>query len=94
MPRQSGGVCIRWMHEQLNGNNPEIPYRVQYTDTKLMVADIHTKGFTDAAAWKPARQLANILAPDEIDERIKVHHKWFGHVGKIPKDGDENEAQD
>ena len=90
---RAGGVSIAFLHEMLGGKNPTLPMHLRYTDTKLMVADIHTKGFTDAGAWKHARQLANILAPDEIDERIRTHHKWFGHIGKIPKDGEETEYQ-
>ena len=35
------------LHENLNDKKPEVPYVVEYTDTTLMVADIHTKGFTD-----------------------------------------------
>ena len=75
---------VRVLHEQLNGNNPNIPYFVQYTDTKLMVADLHTKGFPEVRAWTHAHTLGGSLAPDKVHERIRDHCKYIG-VTKLPK---------
>ena len=85
---RAGGISIAFLHQMLGGNNKLLPMTLEYTDSKLMVADIHTKGFTDANAWRHARLLANVCAPDEIHARIQDHAKYFGFVGKIDKQQD------
>ena len=90
LPR-SNGVSIQVLHENLNGNKPEIPYTVDYTDTYLMVADIHTKGFTDPKKWTHAQQTAGIMDPKNLPERMKMQAKYFGLQGKVPKAEEESE---
>ena len=90
LPR-SNGVSIQVLHENLNGNKPEIPHTVDYTDTYLMVADIHTKGFTDPKKWTHAQQTAGIMDPRNLPERMKMQAKYFGLKGKVPKAEEEPE---
>ena len=44
--QRSNGVSVQ-MLDEIFGKKVEVPYNVEYTDTTLMVADIHTTGFTD-----------------------------------------------
>ena len=74
------------LHENLNGNKSEVPYEVEYTDSKLMVADVHTKGFTDEKKWTHAQTMAGVMDPETLVDRIKWQAKYFGFKGKIPKE--------
>ena len=90
LPR-SNGVSIQTLHENLNGNNEKVPYQVNYTDTELMVADVHTKGFTDAKKWTHAQTMAGIMEPKLLHDRVVHHNKWFGFDKKIPKEQPEED---
>ena len=87
LPR-SNGVSVQMLHENLNDKKPEVPYVVEYTDTTLMVADIHTKGFTDEKKWKHAQAMAGIMEPGALKERMKWQAKYFGIKEKIAKEND------
>ena len=82
---RSGGVSVQFLHENLNKINPLLPYQLAYTDSKLMVADIHTKGFPDAPSWYHAHTLAGIIRPGDLVWRATEHAKYFGLTTKIPK---------
>ena len=43
-----------------------------------MVADIHTKAFTDSKEWEHAQRLACILQPDTWHDRLREHNAHFG----------------
>lgn len=77
LPR-TAGVSVAYIHENVNGNNPNVPFDVLYTDTKLMVADIHTKCFSDSKSWDHARKLCGVFAPGELAERVREHRTYFG----------------
>ena len=83
---RSNGVSIQMLHENLNGNNPSVPYIVEYTDTSLMVADGHTKGFTDPKKWKHAQTMVGVMDPTLLADRMRMQKKYFGVKDKIPKD--------
>ena len=85
LPR-SNGVSVQMLHENLNGNNPSVPYDVEYTDSHLMVADAHTKGFTDAKKWTHAQTMVGVMEPGSLESRVLFHHKYFGFKTKIPKE--------
>ncbi len=74
------------LHENLNGKNEKIPFNVSYSDTFLMVADIHTKGFTDPKKWAHAHTMAGVMDPSKLADRIKFQKRFFGLTEKIPKD--------
>ena len=88
---RSGGVSVQFLHENLNKINPLLPYQLAYTDSKLMVADIHTKGFPDAPSWYHAHTLAGIIRPGDLVWRATEHAKYFGLTTKIPKTPKEDE---
>ena len=73
-------------HENLNGKKTEVPYEMEYTETTLMVADIHTKGFTNEKKWKHAQAMAGIMEPGALKGRMKWQAKYFGIEEKIPKE--------
>ena len=75
---RSGGVPVQYLHENLNTVNPLLPYQMAYTGSKLMVADIHTKGFANKEAWYHAHTLAGILRPGDLIKRASDHAKYFG----------------
>ena len=85
LPR-SNGVSVQMLHENLNGKNKDVPYNVVYCDSHLMVADIHTKGFTDEKRWRHAHTMAGIMSKDELPDRIRHHKQYFGFNEKIPKE--------
>ena len=85
LPR-SNGVSVLMLHENFNGKKTEVPYEVEYTDTTLMVADIHTKGSTDEKKWKHAQAMAGIMEPGALKEKMKWQAKYFGIKEKIPKE--------
>ena len=85
LPR-SNGVSVQVLHENLNGKKTEVPYEVEYTDTTLMVSDIHTKGFTDEKKWKHAQAMAGIMESGALKERMIWQMKYFGIKEKIPKE--------
>ena len=74
------------LHENLNGKKDEVPYYVEYTDTQLMVADIHTKGFTDEKKWIHAQTMAGVMDPNALKDRMLMQAKYFGLKEKIPKE--------
>ena len=74
------------LHENLNGKKDEVPYYVEYTDTQLMVADIHTKGFTDEKKWIHAQTMAGVMVPSALKDRMQMQAKYFGLKEKIPKE--------
>jgi len=86
--QRAGGISVAFLHQMLGGKNPALPMNLEYTASELMVADIHTKGFTDVTEWTHARMLANVCAPAEIIHRIQTHAKWYGFQGKVPKDAE------
>ena len=88
---RAGGISISFLHEMLNKMSPKIPFQLVYTDSKLMVADIHTKMFADQSKWAHAHTLANILAPGTLIQRIQDHNKYFGLHAKIPADTEDVE---
>ena len=90
LPR-SNGVSVQMLHENLNHKKPEVPYEVEYTDTALMVADIHTKGFTDEKKWTHAHTMAGVMAPDALQARMLWQAKYYGWEGKITKEVKEEE---
>ena len=56
--------------ERVRNKKTEVPYTVEYTDTYLMVVDIHTKGFTDPNKWTHAQQTGGIMDPRVLEERM------------------------
>ena len=82
------------LHENLNQNNPLVPYDVQYTDSHLMVADVHTKGFTDPNKWLHAQMMAGIVEPCQLEEKMRYHKQWFNHQGKMDPTPKGNEVND
>ena len=74
------------LHENLNGKKDEVPYHVQYTDTHLMVADVHTKGFTDEKKWIHAQTMVGVMDPSALEARMVMQAKYFGLKEKIPKE--------
>ena len=74
------------LHENLNGKKDEVPYHVEYTDSHLMVADVHTKGFTDERKWIHAQTMAGVMEPSALKDRIMMQAKYFGFKEKIPKE--------
>ena len=56
---------------------------MQYTDTHLMVADVHTKGFTDEKKWIHAQTMVGVMDPSALEAR---QAKYFGLKEKIPKE--------
>ena len=84
LPR-TAGVSVAYIHEDVNGNNPNVPFDVLYTDTKLMVGDIHTNCFSDSKSWDHARKLCGVFAPDELAERVREHRKYVG-TWIVPKE--------
>ena len=86
---RSNGVSVQMLHENLNGKKDEVPYYVQYTDTQLMVADIHTKGFTDEKKWIHAQTMAGVMDPNALKDRMLMQAKYFGLKEKIPKEDTE-----
>ena len=83
---RSNGVSVQMLHENLNGKKDEVPYYVQYTDTQLMVADIHTKGFTDEKKWIHAQTMAGVMDPNALKDRMLMPAKYLGLKKKIPKE--------
>ena len=83
---RSNGVSVQMLHENLNGKKDEVPYYVEYTDTQLMVADIHTKGFTDEKKWIHAQTMAGVMDPNALKDRMLMQAKYFGLKEKIPKE--------
>ena len=59
---------------------------MQYTDTQLMVADIHTKGFTDEKKWIHAQTMAGVMDPNALKDRMLMQAKYCGLKEKIPKE--------
>ena len=90
LPR-SNGVSIQMLHENMNGNNVNVPFSVEYCDSYLMVADIHTKGFTELKKWTHAHETAGVMKPSKLEDRIRVQSKYFGLTEKVPKE-DKDEA--
>ena len=86
LPR-SNGISVQMLHENLNGNNTQVPYNVEYTDTTLMVADCHTKGFTDPKKWIHAQTMVGVMDPSSLHERMRMQSKYFGFKEKVPKEG-------
>ena len=83
---RSNGVSIQILHENLNGKKDEVPYHVEYTDTQLMVADVHTKGFTDEKKWIHAQTMVGVMEPNALKTRMVMQAKYFGLKEKIPKE--------
>ena len=52
------------------GKKTEVPCDVEYTDTTLMLADIHIKGFTDEEKWKHAQATAGIKRKNDMAGKV------------------------
>ena len=59
---------------------------MEYIDTALMVADIHTKGFTDEKKRTHAHTMAGVMAPDALPARMLWQAKYYVLKEKIPKE--------
>lgn len=77
LPR-SNGVSVQMRHENFFHKKPEVPYQVEYTDITSMVADSHTKGFTDEQKWTHAHTMAGVMAPDALPARMRLQAKYYG----------------
>lgn len=80
------GISLQFLLDHMGKSVPntnKMMYDLKYTDTKRMVADIHTKGFTCSEKWHHATQLCNVFPFEDFSYVVSTHAKWFGHVGKI-----------
>ena len=80
---RSQGICIQQLYELLTVYAARNRIELEYLDTELMVADIHTKAFTAKEKWSHAIFLINVLRLQDHDSRIKSHHEKF--VSLVPK---------
>ena len=60
-------IAIGWLFEQFRNKQ----YILQYTPTRLMSADIHTKAITEPIKYKYACSLINIFEHSADDEKMK-----------------------
>ena len=102
-PRTTG-LSFQSMHENMGAFNRVMPIDVVYTETKSMVADIHTKHFANPEQWNHARRLCGVFESyEELDTQIQTHFEWFSSLlttyeeSKVNKYGrvkSENEESD
>ena len=58
---KTAGIDLQFLNDVLGDPNSEFDIDLVYTQSHLMAADIHTKGFTTADKWVHARKLINVL---------------------------------
>ena len=79
-PRTTG-LSFQSMHENMGAFNRIMPIDVMYTETKSMVADIHTKHFANPEQWNHARRLCGVFESyEELDTQIQTHFEWFSSL--------------
>jgi len=72
------GINIVFLHENLGLKHDNNPHQIIYTDTKKMVADIHTKPFTNKARWDHALDLGNTSELEGIKRLVDLHRDEWG----------------
>ena len=82
---RSQGINIQILHEYLGIDNPDCPCYLIKTDSKDMVADIHTKGFIDPADWIHVCQNANMFYGVDLDDVVKPHVEYFLRQKEVEK---------
>ena len=63
-----------FLHENLGSPDRTIPFDLIYTHTKIMAADIHTKGYTSGDEWDRVSKLINVVHAADLNDRIREHH--------------------
>ena len=81
------GISITWLHDMFKRSYVILVYEV----TARMAADIHTKGFDDAIAWKHACMLINILTQIDVSSRevlelMKPTHDGITYTKQLQSD--------
>jgi len=64
---------LMFLHENLGSEDRNIAFDLTYTHTKLMAADIHTKGFSNLDEWLRVCALINVLPPGTLFDRVRQH---------------------
>ena len=77
------GLCIAWMHEVFMPDTILLVYEI----TAKMAADIHTKPFKSAEAWKHACSLINVFDSTDISQ------PWILELMKPTHDGSSDLGQ-
>ncbi len=72
-------VDVAWLQEVSTTGD----VLIQYAPTDTMAADIYTKRFTDSLKWEHARQLINVLSPQEQTDRQLIATL----IGASPEEG-------
>ena len=71
------GISIQFLFEHMGAACTDTRFNLVYTNTLNMVADIHTKGFSDEKKWKHASELCNVVYAHEYSQTIKNHQTRF-----------------
>ena len=61
--QRTHGLDLAWLTEQFQKGD----YRIEYSPTRSMFADVFTKAFTDRLKWILAKKLIGHFKPDELE---------------------------